>query len=190
MRSAKLSSYRLMKNVRTLLAGGRYPGAAVLALGLTAFAFPLIASAQGPELRPSYATDEEVVRGRIVSFDGQYSLELQDERGFIDQVRLRQSTIVHPIGLRLRSGMTVTIVGINQGSVLAANEIDRIDTSNNTAYAENGSPDFYPPYYPVYYPYPVYGYAYPRVDAAFVFNFGFFHGNFRHFDHFHHFGRR
>jgi hypothetical protein len=174
-----------MKNVRTLLPRGRYPGAAVLALGLTAFAFPLIASAQGRESRPSYATDEEVVRGRIVSFDGQYSLELQDERGFIDHVRLRQS-IVHPIGLRLRSGMTVTIVGINQGSVLAANEIDRIDT----AYAENGSPDFYPPYYPVYYPYPVYGYAYPRVDAAFVFNFRFFHGNFRHFDHFHHFGRR
>jgi hypothetical protein len=82
----------------------RAPDAASNTRGQGGFSrtLPLIASAQGPQSRPSYAADEEVVRGRIVSFDGQYSLELQDERGFIDQVRLRQSTIVQPIGLEAR----------------------------------------------------------------------------------------
>jgi hypothetical protein len=39
-------------------------------------------------------------------------------------VRLHDKTIIFPIGLTLRPGMRVRIVGFNQGNAFTANEID------------------------------------------------------------------
>lgn len=101
--------------------------AATLALAAAAIpcgAFAQTTPAVPPYARPSYASDEEVVRGRISAFDGGYKLEVRDDRGFVDRVELHQGTIINPTGLRLQPGMSVTIYGVSRGTVLAASEID------------------------------------------------------------------
>jgi hypothetical protein len=150
-----------------------------------AFLAPAPASAQNDAAAPSdvaapgpsYAMPEETVSGRVVSFDGNYALQVRDDRGFVDNVQLRDGTIINPTGVRLAPGMRVTIYGVNRGSVLAANQID-------TPYQSYGSPapvayavPAYP-YYPVYgygYGYPYYGYPYaygPRISVGIGFGFG------------------
>jgi hypothetical protein len=138
------------------------PKIITLLAALAALAMPVAAVAQQPASadapsysRPSYGSDEETVSGRIASFDGTYTLRLNDDRGFVDTIKLHDGTVINPTGLRLVPGMRVTIHGINRGSALAANEID-------TPYASYGAVPVYPYAYP--YPYPVYaypGYYYP-----------------------------
>ncbi len=115
--------------------------------------------------RPSYGTDDETIRGRITSFDGAYALQVRDDRGFIDNVRLRHGTIINPTGIRLAPGMSVTIYGTNRGAEFAASEID-------TPYQSYGAVPLYPYVYP--YPYPIYGYPY-GPQFSFGFGFGHFH---------------
>jgi hypothetical protein len=118
-----------------------------LAAGLAAsvaLALPFAASAQGaPSYAepPSYASHEEQIQGRIVSFDGQYDLRVRDSRGFVDRVRLHQGTVINPTGLTLAAGMSVTILGNSGGNVFNANVID---TPYQTVYGYG-------------YPYPYYG---------------------------------
>jgi hypothetical protein len=75
---------------------------------------------------PSYATPsgDEQIRGSIAAVTGKYTLQLRDERGFIDNVALHPGTIINPTGLKLMPGMPVTIVGHNAGGTFAANQID------------------------------------------------------------------
>lgn len=74
--------------------------------------------------RPAADAPTETIHGRIAAYDGAQDIQVNDDRGFVANVRVRQSTIVQPDGARLAPGMRVTILGVNQGSVLAANEID------------------------------------------------------------------
>jgi uncharacterized membrane protein YgcG len=157
-----------------------------LFLATTAIAAPLVASAQPAPTAPTYArptvtTGEDVVHGRVVAFDGAYTLQVSDERGYIDSVQLRKGTIINPTGLTLSPGMIVTIRGVNSGSALVANEID----TPYTAYAAY-------PIYP-YYGYPAYPYGFgPRFSLGFGFG-GFrgggFHGGGFHGGGFHGGGR-
>lgn len=140
-----------MSNLKTL----------TLLVALAALAVPVAATAQQPAAadapsysRPSYGSDEETVSGRIASFDGTYNLQLKDDRGFLDAVKLHDGTVINPTGLRLVPGMRVTIHGINRGNALAANEID-------TPYNSYGAVPVYPYAYPYAYGYPVYAYPYP-----------------------------
>jgi hypothetical protein len=135
--------------------------AATAALTLAA---PLSAAAQDA---PSYAqvaySGDDQIRGRIESFDGAYQLTVRDERGFVDDIELHPGTIINPTGLTLAPGMVVSVIGANQGSVLAANEID-------TPY----SVDAGVPYYGGR-AWDSYG---PSVGLAFFFgNQGWWHGN-------------
>jgi hypothetical protein len=110
---------------------------------------PLAAPAQGV---PSYATGEETIHGTVSGFDGKYDLTVRDDRGFVDNVRLHDGTIINPTGLRLAGGMTVTIYGHADGNHFSATEVE---TPYHRSYA-------YVPYavpYP-YAPYPYYGYPY------------------------------
>ena len=139
------------------------------AIAVPATAFAQDASAAPSYARPSYGSDEDVVKGQVVSFDGGYTLHVRDDRGFIDNVELHQGTIINPTGLRLSPGMTVTVRGVNRGNVLDANQID-------TPYQTYGAVPIYPyaigPY--AYYPAPyAYGYGYgyyggyyPRVSIG------------------------
>jgi hypothetical protein len=142
---------------------------------------PAVASAQDaggaapaatlpPYARPAAPSDEETIHGRIASVGGAYTLAVTDDRGFVDNVRLHQGTIINPTGITLRTGMSVTVMGYTRGSSFEANQID-------TPYGEHG--EFggaypYPPYGPGYYPY---GYPYypSGVIIAPSFGFGFHH---------------
>jgi hypothetical protein len=85
---------------------------------------PLGAQAQSLPSYASPATREETIRGTISSFDGQYSMRVHDDRGFLDNVLLHQGTVINPTGLRLQPGMRVAITGYNNGPTLAANVIN------------------------------------------------------------------
>lgn len=121
-------------------------------LGAPALAQPADPSAAA---RPSYARDEESIRGRITAISGKYDLEVRDDRGYIDRVAMHQGTIINPTGLALAPGMSVTILGHNAGRTFAANEID-------TPYSNYP----YVAYAPYPYPYPVY------IAPSFGFRFG------------------
>ena len=138
------------------------------ALAALTLAAPIAAQAQvAPSYdyvdQPSYATSEEDVHGRIVSFDGAYSLQVRDERGFIDNIQLQDGTVINPTGLTLERGMIVNVLGYDQGDYLAAAEID-------TPYSfVDGEPCFDGH---------VWSYYEPTVALSFFFgNFGWWHGN-------------
>jgi len=73
---------------------------------------------------PSYATQDQQIHGRVVGFDGGYNLQVRDDKGYVDNVRLHQGTVINPTGLTLAAGMVVSVNGYSQGSYFAANEID------------------------------------------------------------------
>lgn len=126
---------------------------------------PLAARAQ---IAPSYSEQpagdgEAQIHGRILSFDGAYSVQVKDEKGYVDAVQLHQGTIINPTGITLAPGMVVSIMGYNAGQFFAANEID----TPYTFYAGR-------PYYGGH-PYDYYG---PSVGLGFFFgNVGWWHGS-------------
>jgi hypothetical protein len=86
-------------------------------LALAMAALPLTASAQS-------STGAGTIAGSIASIDDAGNMELNDNRGYIDSVRLGGETVVRPSGTRLVIGMVVSIAGVNRGSFFAANEVD------------------------------------------------------------------
>jgi hypothetical protein len=139
--------------------------AAMAALAVSGLlAVPLRATAQPV---PSYATasggGDGQIRGRITSFDGAYSLQVRDEKGYVDNVSLHPGTIINPTGLTLSSGMVVSILGYDNGPVFSANEID-------TPYTYDGGVPYYAGQ-----PWDYYG---PSIGLGFYFgNSGWWHGD-------------
>jgi hypothetical protein len=138
--------------------------AATLAAGLIA---PAPAAAQDV---PSYARtqvqaqgQDAQIKGRIRSIDGTFAITVDDEQGYVDNVRLHQGTIINPTGLTLTTGMSVTILGYNAGNTFNANQID-------TPYTYNG-PAPVPVYYGAGFWYPGYAYGYGPSFSLFL-NFG------------------
>lgn len=130
--------------------------ATVLACGLSQFMGPMQAAADAP----SYATAEQTIHGRIASIDGQFSITVRDDNGYLDNVGLHHGTIINPTGLTLTPGMSVTILGYNGGSVFVANEID-------TPYTYAG-PYPAPVYYGPGYWYPGFAYGYGPSFSLFI----------------------
>ena len=129
-----------------------------LVMASAALTLPLAASAQ----TPSYASQDQQIHGRVVSFNGAYSLQVRDDNGYIDNVELHQGTIINPTGLTLAPGMIVSIDGYNAGSYFVANEID-------TPYTFYGD-------VPYYLGHPWYYYG-PSVSLGFFFGHtGWWHG--------------
>jgi hypothetical protein len=140
---------------------------------ITAFVL-LTSSAVQAQNIPSYAQpqpmSDEQIRGRIVGFDGAYSLALRDERGFVDNVRLHQGTIINPVGLALEPGMIVCVMGYNVGPYLDAEEID-------TPYTFYGAMPYYEGH-----PWNYYG---PTIGLNFYFgNTGWWHRGYYSDEHF------
>jgi hypothetical protein len=98
--------------------------AVIVALPVAGFAEGSRTSTEAPTYAIPNADGNETVSGRITWFDGRFDLQVRDERGFIDNVQLRQGTVINPTGLTLRSGMPVQIRGRNRGYVLVAEQID------------------------------------------------------------------
>jgi hypothetical protein len=129
-------------------------------------AAPLAANAQ---IVPSYGGNDQAydgdvqIHGRILNFDGAYSVQVRDEKGYVDNVQLHQGTIINPTGLTLEPGMVVSILGYNEGPYFAANEID-------TPYSYYAGQPYYAGH-----PYNYYG---PSVSLGFFFgNAGWWHGS-------------
>jgi hypothetical protein len=104
--------------------------ATLVALALSAVPLGVLAQS-GPPGMPSYAAsapsapaNEETIHGQIASIDDAQSLQLNDDRGFIDTVQLQPGTVIRPSGSQLQPGMAVTISGVARGSVFAASHID------------------------------------------------------------------
>jgi hypothetical protein len=98
---------------------------AIVALPAAGFAESSRPSPDAPTYAvPANDAGNEVVSGRIAWFDGRFDLQIRDDRGFIDNVQLRQGTVINPTGLTLRTGMPVQIRGRNRGFVLVAEQID------------------------------------------------------------------
>ena len=84
-------------------------------LALAMAALPIAAPAQ---------SQTETISGKIASIDDADNISLNDDRGFIDNVRLQQNTVINPPHTSLQPGMTVRITGAARGNVFAANQID------------------------------------------------------------------
>ena len=110
--------------------------------------------------KPGYATSEQTIHGRVTVVNGTY-MEIADTNGYTDRIQLHQGTIINPTGIRLAPGMSVTILGHNNGHLFLANEID-------TPYQYEG------PY--AYGPYP-YGYL-PVLRSGLLARVGF--GGYHH----------
>lgn len=97
------------------------PAAVVLGAALP----KLAAAAELPSYaRPVSPNSDDVISGIIASIDDKYEITVRDDRGFVDDVRLHQGTIINPTGLTLQPGMRVTIFGYNAGAWFEANQID------------------------------------------------------------------
>jgi hypothetical protein len=103
----------------------------VMVITLALAGGPAAAYAQAaPPGAPSYAVpappdNRETIHGRVASFDPNSGrLQLNDDRGFVDNVQFGQSTVVRPRDAQLRPGTVVTIVGSAQGSAFAADTVD------------------------------------------------------------------
>ena len=131
--TAPMRAARLLASILSIVA---------LSAPLAAFAQQIPAAAPAPSYaRSSNLNGEETIKGRVISFDGKYSLQVNDDRGFIDAVELHQGTVINPTGLELHPGMAVTILGYNRGRTFAANEVD-------TPYTSYGLAPGYPGYAP------------------------------------------
>jgi len=150
----------------------------------TTASLPLAAAA---DTLPSYATHNrggETIHGTITSLSSAGDLYVRDDRGFVDHVALHQGTVIEPTGFELGSGDVVTISGQNGGSVLRADEIDAVVSSDvapsdyapavdvDQGYVAGGYP--YGDYYPYGYGYP-YGYDY---GVGFYFGGGYGRGGY------------
>jgi hypothetical protein len=87
----------------------------VMVLTLAVGALPLGAFAQSAP---------ETIHGQIAAVNGPDALQINDDRGFVDSVQLQPGAVINPRGTRLTPGMSVTISGVNRGTVFGANRID------------------------------------------------------------------
>jgi hypothetical protein len=170
MRSERERSMSVARNLAVLL------GVVALSAPLAAFAQQAPAAPPAPPdaqsapppsyARPATPSGEETIAGRVASYDGKYQLVVNDDRGYVDNVELRQGTIINPTGVRLAPGMRVTIAGVNRGPAFVANQIDTPYTQYGFAYPVYGVG-----VYPVY-PYYPWGYG-GRVSIGIGFGSGY-----------------
>ncbi|HYZ16683.1 MAG TPA: hypothetical protein VE591_09790 [Candidatus Acidoferrum sp.] len=64
------------------------------------------------------------MHGRIVGFNGAYTMYVRDKSGHLDTVSLHKGTVINPTGIQLEPGQRVTIYGPHYGNTIAANVID------------------------------------------------------------------
>jgi hypothetical protein len=137
----------------------------ILALALALAAAPLGTLAQTNAPIPSYAHPAgETIKGTVRNFDGKYTMYVKDVHGYIDNISLRQGTIISPTGITLQTGFPVIITGHASGNTFVA---DEIVTPISIGYGYG---------YP-YYPYPVAYAPYPYFSLGF---FGYGRGG-RHY---------
>ncbi len=131
-------------NIRTSLST---PLAALLVWLAAGFAPAAAASAISP---PS-----DQVNGTVTSFDGKYALGVRTRRGKQISVVLHDGTVLVPRGLKLHTGLAVTVVGSPSGATYTAMQIvaplgkgngSKLGTGPGmtNGFYRSENPDFYP----------------------------------------------
>jgi hypothetical protein len=140
-------------------------------LALAAAAMLVAPIAASAEPAPSYASQDEQIRGTIASIGGKYTVYVRDQRGYVDTVSLHDGTIINPTGLTLAPGQSVTVLGRSDGRAFDANEIDTpYNVDDGDGYA---AVDVAP--YPYYDSYPAYALSYPAfISLGFGFGGGYY----------------
>ena len=146
-----------------------------------AFSTLILPIAASADSLPNYAANKEMIHGRISSVTGKYDIDVRDDRGYVDHVRLHDGTVINPTGLTLAAGETVTIIGGNQGRVFRADEIDTpysddMQSNDGRGDGYQGFPVGYPDSYGNPY---AYGFDYPGYDGLY-FGGGYFGRYFGH----------
>ena len=136
-------------------------------LAMTALVLPVASRAQDipPYASAPAQSQDQQIHGRIESIDGTFNLTVRDDNGYLDNIQMRQGTIINPTGLTLSGGMVVTVIGYPSGQFFNAVEID-------TPYSYSG-PAPTPVYYGAGWWYPGFAYGYgPSFSLGIVIGFG------------------
>ncbi len=131
---------------------------------LSAVASLALPSLAGAQSYPSYAVaSQQTIKGTITGFNGAYTVYVQDEKGYGDNIQLHDGTVINPTGLKLQEGMRVTIYGYPNGPVFQAYRIDAPYPNYGYGGQYGGAYGAYGGAYPYYggyygaYGYPYYG---------------------------------
>jgi len=125
----------------------------VLAVFATVGSFGTSASAAGFSMKAP--SSQNSISGRVASYDGKTALGVRTNAGRLVAVRLQSGTVISPRGVKLKPGMTVTVVGSGSGATFAAQQIVAPLGRGNGSKLGNGpagergfyrsnNPDFYP----------------------------------------------
>jgi len=146
---------------------------------ISPFAFLALIFAATPAAAdaPSYATtNRETIGGTIEAVTGKYTLTLNDDRGYFDNVTLHDGTVITPTGTRLYARQSVTIIGHAAGKTFDADEID-VDPASiapelpiAAPYSSYDYPTYGDPYARYYYGAPYYNGAPYYYGAPYYFD--------------------
>jgi len=93
----------------------------VLAVFAAVGSFGTSASAAGFSMK---APSSQIrISGRVASYDGKTALGVRTTKGRLVAVRLQDGTVITPRGVKLKPGMTVTVVGSRSGATFAAQQV-------------------------------------------------------------------
>lgn len=111
-----------------------------LAAALCAAASLALPSIAGAQQYPSYSTAaQQTVKGTITGFNGAYTVYVQDQKGYGDNVVMHDGTVINPTGIKLQEGMPVTIYGYANGKQFDAWRIDVTPPQNMGYNGANGA---------------------------------------------------
>jgi hypothetical protein len=135
--------------------------ATLLAIGLAP------ATTLAAESAPTDVASGDELQGRILGFDGKYTVYLVDKQGKDETVSLHRGTVINPTGIRLEKGFNVTIYGHPDGEAFAAEVINTPYHYVPQVVYEPLYPDFgFGPFYP--------GFGFGPFYPGFGFGFGRF----------------
>jgi hypothetical protein len=115
--------------IRRLVAGSLLAVASVAGVARSGFAQIVPSGSNVPSYaRPTYATREVIVRGRVEAVDDAETLRLRDDSGLEEIVEITGATI-NRAGRDVQEGAWLAVRGVRNGSGFRATQIDPIQVS-------------------------------------------------------------
>jgi len=84
-------------------------------------------------------SSQNSISGRVASYDGKTALGVRTNAGRLVAVRLQDGTVISPRGVKLKRGMTVTVVGSRSGATFVALQVVAPLGRGNGSKLGNGS---------------------------------------------------
>jgi invasion protein IalB len=105
-----------LRFVVVVIAMKRLLGTAAIAAALALPSGAFAATSQSAQQQH----DNMTIQGVVSSIDGKWNLTVQQDSGFIQNVALERGTVIAPTGMRLATGMQITVVGYEDGPYIDA----------------------------------------------------------------------